>query len=118
MIVTRSSEIRELASTAVGEPGAQGRGITAARITALSAAITSYEGLLSSPRSAIVSRSTQLRDLTTRVAGLMEELRALDDLVLQFDATEAGRRFISAWKQARNIVDAGLAPATPTPPTP
>ena len=61
-----------------------------------------------------------LRDLTTRIAALMEEIRDLDDLVIQFDGTEAGRRFISAWKQARNIIDAGHGPgpATPTPPTP
>ncbi len=81
--------------------------------------ITTYETLLNSPRSAIVDRSMHLRDLTTRIAGLMEEIRDLDDLVIQFDGTEAGRRFISAWKQSRNIIDAGHGPADPpTPPTP
>ena len=49
----------------------------------------------------------------------------LDDLVLQFDGSEAGKRFIEAWKRARIIVDSGgghsnggtpPAPPTPTPP--
>ncbi len=118
-LVTRSIEIRDLANTAGAEPGAQTRGITTARINLLSAAITTYEDLLNSPRSAVVDRSMHLRDLVTRIAGLLEELRDLDDLVIQFDGTEAGRRFISAWKQSRIIIDAGHGPGeTPTPPTP
>lgn len=121
-LVTRSIEIRDLANSASAEPGSQTRGITTARISLLSPAITTYETLLNSPRSAIVDRSMHLRDLTTLVAGLMEEIRDLDDLVIQFDGTEAGRRFISAWKQCRNIIDAGHGPGEkpepPTPPTP
>ena len=118
-LLTRSKEIRDLANAAEGEAGAHARGITTARITLLSNAIAAYEGLLNSPRSTIVDRSMHRRDLTTRVAGLLEEIRDLDDLVQQFDTTEAGRRLISAWKQARNIVDAGHGPGeTPAPPAP
>ena len=46
---------------------------------------------------------------------------ALDDLVIQFDGTPEGLRFIEAWKRARVIVDAGHGPGeeeTPTPPAP
>lgn len=118
-LVTRSTEIRDLAFAAVGQPGAQTRGITADRIATLSATIGTYDALLNRPRSAIADRTMHLRDLTTRVAGLMEEIRDLDDLVIQFDGTEAGRRFIAAWKQSRIIVDAGHGPAeTPAPPMP
>ena len=31
----------------------------------------------------------------------------LDDLALQFAGTDAGKRFIEAWKRARIIVDTG-----------
>jgi hypothetical protein len=44
----------------------------------------------------------------------------MDDLALQFDGTDAGKRFIEAWKRARNIVDTGggHGGTPPTPPTP
>jgi hypothetical protein len=44
----------------------------------------------------------------------------MDDLVLQFDGTDAGKRFIEAWKRARIIVDTsgGHSGTPPTPPTP
>ena len=107
-LVTKSIEIRDLATVAKDETGASGRGITAARIAAYAAAITNFDALRSQPRGQIVNRSTYLRDLTTRIAALMEALHDLDDLVLQMDTTEAGRLFISAWNQARIILDAGL----------
>jgi len=37
----------------------------------------------------------------------VKALRDLHELVLQFDQSPEGRRFIQAWKNARNIVDAG-----------
>ena len=45
----------------------------------------------------------------------------MDDLALQFYGTDAGKRFIEAWKRAHIIVDTGGGhsgiPATPpTPP--
>jgi hypothetical protein len=44
----------------------------------------------------------------------------MDDLALQFDGTDAGKRFIEAWKRARIIVDTGggHSGTPPTPPTP
>jgi len=44
----------------------------------------------------------------------------MDDLALQFDGTDAGKRFIEAWKRARIIVDTGggHTGTPPTPPTP
>ena len=56
------------------------------------------------------------------MAGLVEQVTDMDDLALQFDGTEAGKRFIEAWKRARTIVDTGgghsAAPPATTPPTP
>jgi hypothetical protein len=49
----------------------------------------------------------------------MQQVADLDDLALQFDGTDAGKRFIEAWKRARIIVDAGGGHGTPPiPPTP
>ena len=118
VLVTRTTEIRDLANVAKDESGAVGRGITTARIAALTAAIAVYDDLRNKPRGQIVNRTTHLRDLATRVGGLMEATHDLDDLVLQMDTTEAGRLFIAAWKQARIILDAGHGPTTPPAPAP
>lgn len=122
-LTMKCTEIRDLAQAAVGQPGAEDRGIVAARVTALTTAINSFETLRNTPREAIADRSAMRRELKTVVAGLMQDIADLDDLVLQFDTTEAGRHFIAAWKQARIIVDAGHGPGEeeeepPTPPTP
>ena len=109
-LVTTATLIRDLAQTASAQPGAAGRGVTAARISALSGAITTFSGLLNAPRGQIANRAALIRELETRVAGLMNLIAALDDLVLQFDTTPAGRNFIAAWKQARMIVDGGHGP--------
>jgi len=45
--------------------------------------------------------------------------RARSDTPLQFDGTDAGKRFIEAWKRARVIVDTGGGhSSTTTPPAP
>ena len=74
------------------------------------------------PRGQIVNRSTLLKEVDTDTASLMQQVADLDDLVQQFDSTDAGKRFIEAWKRARIIVDTGGGHGnggTPTPtPTP
>lgn len=113
-------EVRDLAQGASAHADAVNRGITAARIAALTAAVNNFGTLLNAPRGAIVNRSALGRELETVIAGLVEDVTDMDDLALQFDATEEGRAFIAAWKQARIIVDAGHGPgeAPPTPPPP
>ena len=73
---------------------------------------------MSSPRGQIVNRSTLLKEVETDAADLLDQLSDLDDLVLQFDGTDAGQRFMAAWKHARSIYDAGHGPGQDTPPTP
>ena len=109
-LVDRATAIRDLAATAATEAGAAGRGVTAARVAILTAAITAFEKLINHPRGQIVNRSTLLKEVETDTAALLEDLRDLDDLVLQFSGSEAGDRFIQAWKKARIIVDAGHGP--------
>ena len=122
-LVAKTTEIRDVASGAVAEAGAAGRVVTAARITALSAAITSFSGVMSQLRGQIVNRSTLLKEVETDVAALVQKVNDMDDLVLQFDGTAVGQRFIEAWKRARIIVDPGggggaTPPTPPTPPAP
>jgi hypothetical protein len=120
-LVDQSTSIRDIAAIAASEVGAAGRGVTAARVATLSAAITAFDELLNHPRSQIVNRSTLLKEVETDTAALLSDLRDLDDLILQLEDSESSSRFITAWKKARNIVDAGRSPdkdAGPVKPTP
>jgi hypothetical protein len=117
-LVAKATEIRDFGTAAQSETGAAGRGVTAARVGAVTAAIAAYTPLMSSPRGQIVNRSTLLKEVETDAADLLDQLSDLDDLVLQFDGTDAGQRFMAAWKHARSIVDAGHGPGQDTPPTP
>ena len=123
-LVNKTTSIRDLGTAAVSEPGAAGRGVTAARVAALTAAITAFSNVMSTPRGQIVNRSALLKEVETDTAALVEFVGDMDDMALQFDGTDAGRRFIEAWKRARIIVDTGgghggtqPTPA-PTPPPP
>ena len=121
-LLDKTTAIRDLANATVAEAGAAGRGVTAARITTLTNAINAFTGVMNLPRGQIVNRSTLLKEVDTDTADLLEQVADLDDLVQQFDSTDAGKRFIEAWKRARIIVDTGGGHSNggtpPTPPTP
>ena len=110
--------IRDLAYAVRNEPDAAKRGITTDRINTLNGARDAYTELLTAPRVSITHRSALIREVETLVADLVAQLDDLDDLVVQFDGTPAGRTFITAWKQARIIVDAGHGPGEAPAPTP
>lgn len=120
-LANKATAIRDIATAAQGEANAAQRGVTAARIATLTAAINNFTAVMNSPRGQIVNRSALLREVETDIAALVERVSDLDDLVVQFDGTEAGQRFIETWKRARIIVDLGgggygeTTPATPTP---
>ncbi|HZL77240.1 MAG TPA: hypothetical protein VFC17_00120 [Candidatus Limnocylindrales bacterium] len=119
-LLDQTTAIRDLATATQSETGAAGRGVNAARIATLTGAITLFTTRMNDPRGQIVNRSTLLKEVDTDTAGLMQQVADLDDLVLQFDGTDAGKRFIEAWKRARIIVDTGggHSGTPPTPPTP
>lgn len=123
-LVNKTTAIRDLGTAAVSEAGAAGRGVTAARVAALTATITGFSNGMSTPRGQIVNRSALLKEVETDVAARLETVSDLDDLVVQFDGSEPGKRFIEAWKRARIIVDTGggqgggTPPPAPTPSTP
>jgi hypothetical protein len=114
-LLTTTRDILATATTAKDEPGATDRGLTPAALAALSKAIGDFERLLNQPRGGIANRNALLADLKTRVAGLMDDIADLDDLVIQFGGTEAGDRFVAAWKKARSIIDAGHGPGDDKP---
>lgn len=117
-LLAKTTEIRDFAVAAQAEPGAAGRGVTAARIAALSAALAAFTVAVNAPRTQVATRSSLLRELETDVAGLMESVAALDDLVLQFGGTPGGRHLIESWHRARVIVDAVGSRTTAAIPTP
>ena len=121
-LVNKTTSIRDLGTAAVSEAGTARRSVTAARVAALTAAITGFSNVMSTPRGQIVNRSALLKEVETDVAALLEKVSDLDDLVVQFDSGDAGNRFKEAWKRARIIVDSGggggTTPTPPTPPTP
>lgn len=114
-LVAKTTDIRDLANTIVSDPNAAKRGVTAARIAAVTAALTAYTPLMNLPRGQIVNRSTLIKEVETDAAALLDQLSDLDDLIIQFDGTDAGKRFIEAWKRARTIVDAGHGHSTDDP---
>ena len=61
----------------------------------------------------IVNRCALLKEVETDTAALMESVG--DDLALQFDGTDEGKRFVEAWKRACVILDTGGGHTPPTP---
>jgi hypothetical protein len=104
-LVTKATAIRDLAAAVQFETDAGKRGVSALRVATLSAAISAFKTAMATPRGQIVNRSTLLKEIETDAAALMEQVSDLDDLVLQFDGTEQGERFVEAWKRARMIID-------------
>jgi hypothetical protein len=72
---------------------------------------TAFENLLNHPRGQIVNRSTLLKEVETDTAALLEDLRDLDDLVLQFGGNAAGDRFIRPGKKPASSPTPATAPA-------
>ena len=113
VLLDKATAILNLASAAVSDPNA-------ARLATLTAAIAAFGKVMNTPRGEIVNKSALLREVETDTAALVQLATDMDDLALQFDGTDAGKRFIEAWKRARIIVDTGggHSGTPPTPPTP
>lgn len=116
-LLATSRDIRDIAQAKSAEPGAAGRGITAAAITALTGAIDAYALVVNAPRTRIASRTALNRELATRVAACMDHIENVDDLVIQLTGPGAAD-FIAGWQQNRIIVDAGHGPGEEEPPPP
>ena len=119
-LLDECTALRDLGNATVNEPGAAGRGVTPDRVTALTTALGAFKLVMNLPRGQIVNRATLKREVETDVAALVAKVGAMDDLVVQFDETDLGKRFVDAWKHARTLVlIGGSHPAAPAPaPTP
>ena len=95
-LVLQSTAIRDIAQAAIAEPDAAKRGLTAAKVTALSAAITAYTAVMNAPRGQIGNPQRPRKEIDTDTAALLELVSDMDDLVIQFDTTDPGQRFIEA----------------------
>ena len=80
--------------------------------------ITAYTGVMNTPRSQIVNCNTLLKEVETDTATLVQLVTDMDDLVLQFEITDAGHRSAEAWRRARVILDAGCGQGSAPAPTP
>jgi hypothetical protein len=75
-LVDRATAIKNLANAAVTDPAAAGRGVTAARIATITAAITAFSNVMNTPRGQVVNKSALLREVETAIAGLVEDVTA------------------------------------------
>jgi len=104
-LVARVTVIRDLAAAALPDKEAAAHGVTSARVEALTTALKAFEKAMTLPRGQIVNHGTLLKEVETDTAGLLEKLHDLDDLVVQFEGSPAGKRFVEAWTRARVIID-------------
>jgi len=107
--------IHDLANTNIASLGSYG--ITAAKLTALQAAIDGYKAIVTKPRDNIVAGATVTQALSDEFDAADETLsEILDGLIVQFQATNA--KFVSDYNNARTIVDTSASHASPNQPTP
>jgi len=60
-LLVRATGIRDLGTAAQAEEGAGGRGVTPARVAALSAALAAYAAVMNRPRGPVLNRGTMLK---------------------------------------------------------
>jgi flagellar hook-associated protein FlgK len=107
--------IHDLANTNLASLGSYG--VTAAKLTALQAAIDGFKAIVSKPRDNIAAGKTVTQQLSDEFDAADETLaEILDGLIGQFQATNA--TFVSDYNNARTIVDASASHASPNQPTP
>ena len=107
--------IHDLANTNLASLGSYG--ITAAKLTALQAAIDGYKAIVTKPRDNIVAGATVTQELSNEFDAADETLsEILDGLIVQFQTTNA--KFVSDYNNARTIVDQSASHASPNQPTP
>jgi len=111
-LLSRASAIRNLTAACLDEPGAARWGITAERLRELDAAIDMFSTLMHKPREQLVNRGVLLKEAEADTAELVQRVRDLDDLIVQFAGTELGQRYIEAWKRARKVLATGGTSAT------
>ena len=113
--IKNCQSIHDLANTNIASLG--NYGVTAAKLTALQAAIDGFKAVVSKPRDNIIAGATVTQELSDEFDAADETLsEILDGLIGQFQATNA--KFVSDYNNARTIVDTSASHASPNQPTP
>jgi hypothetical protein len=89
-------------------------GVTAAKLTALTAAIAAYNGIISKPRDTRVQGKTLTGNIQTEFTAADDALTLMNDLLGQLDDA----KFVSDFTNARIIVDTAASHESSTPETP
>jgi hypothetical protein len=92
-------------------------GITTTKVTALAKEINDFAGVMASPQAGIADRKGLTGQMRAKFNAVEAKFGTLDNLILQFNATAAGRVLIAACQAARIVRDLGHGPG-PKPPTP
>ena len=82
--------------------------------------VEEYAAIIAAPQALIANRKALTGHMRDRFNAVEDIFAMLDDIVLQFNATPAGRALIAAYQASRVVRDLGEGPGpkTPTPPTP
>lgn len=72
-----------------------------------------YATAVGAPAGVRSTRKTLIGGLSGQFSAVEEKFSDLDDLIIQFGTTEAGRQFIDAWFNARQVTQLGRQAARP-----
>lgn len=114
--------LRDLAQGVVSGPKAADAvayGITAGAVTAVNKEVEEYAAVVSVPQLSIAERKSLTDQMRERFNAVELKFVALDDMILQFSTTVAGRDLIASHQTARVVRDLGAGPGQPAnPPAP
>lgn len=121
-LVLKAREIRDLAVPVAATPAGFAYGITSSLVQKLTTEVNEYEEVLTKPQTSIAQRKARTLGLRAEFKKVETLFEGIDNLILAYNETEAGRSLIAAYKAARIIRDAGHGPTPPPvppiPPTP
>jgi hypothetical protein len=118
-LILKAREIRDLALPVAATPLGFSYGITSSLVQQLTTEVNEYEEVVNQPTLSISQRKILTLGLRAEFNKVEARFESLDDLILAFNTTPAGRDLIAAFKEARIIRDAGHGPKEPpAPPTP
>lgn len=109
-LLARARTVQGLAAALAAGPDkllAAQYNITVAAAADLQGHITRYAPLATAPQQSIGDRASLTAQLRQRFNAVSVKFADLDDVILQFNATPEGRALVSAWQQARVIIDRG-----------
>ena len=96
-----------------GEPLGKKSGVTAALVAKVDDLWDRFGTAVGAPVSARAKRKSLTSQLPDDARAIEAKFAELDDLVIQFGATELGQHFVNAWFNARQVVDLGRRAAKP-----